>query len=564
MFIFSNSSQKPIQEADDLKVSCEVHGGNLFVKLHFKAIKNVPDSAVLINTAVSSNDESSAEFGGYGQHLIAIRQADEESYITKDTAFKYIKSYVDVMFGTDVGNSLSIDDIEVILENGEIATPEDLKKWDEQQKNKDKDDNKKIDESIPSFRRFIIGEDEDEDEDGGDSDESEDGGDEDESEDGGDEDEAEDGGDGDESEEGGEEIPPPSTFLLKYKLKADGQPEKDHTDPKELSKRDKKFKLPGIPELGLEFRSGGATVDTVDLKKLGKELGGKMNGETLETMVREQFKKDFPDTRVPTVSVRDKKSLDTELKKKFEKDDADQYDASVQSAIQSANYSLYIEVEDFRLKPHISKQSICEILNSAFSKMGGGKLVGKIVGQWFKYLSKISEDDVIMLKTKSASEDSSKIKILKQMPTADDIKNILYDKDSKLNSSSKIWSELDELFEKLTNANSKIGENIVAKAIEMWKSFKQKHKKPDSLGEKEYKEFYTDYQKYYKDNVSKNLSESYQTKRCLLNEVFGFMYGESDDEDFDSDDPDDSDDSDDKIINIFIVPIPKLEMDSND
>jgi hypothetical protein len=35
------------------------------------------------------------------------------------------------MFGTDVGNSLSIDDIEVILENGEIATPEDLKKWDE-------------------------------------------------------------------------------------------------------------------------------------------------------------------------------------------------------------------------------------------------------------------------------------------------------------------------------------------------------------------------------------------------------------------------------------------------
>jgi hypothetical protein len=77
-----------------------------------------------------------------------------------------------------------------------------------------------------------------------------------------------------------------------------------------------------------------------------------------------------------------------------------------------------------------------------------------------------------MLKTKSTSEDSSKIKILKQMPTADDIKNILYDKDSKLKSSSKIWSELDELFEKLANANSKIGENIVAKAIEMWKSFK--------------------------------------------------------------------------------------------
>jgi hypothetical protein len=41
------------------------------------------------------------------------------------------------------------------------------------------------------------------------------------------------------------------------------------------------------------------------------------------------------------------------------------------------------------------------------------------------------------------------------------------------------------------------------------------------------------------------------------------MYGESDD-DFDGDDSDDGADSDDKIINIFIVPVPKLEMDSND
>lgn len=60
MFIVKDSGNRSqvLTEAEELKPSCEVHGGNLFVQLHFKAIKAVPDSAELINTVVTSRDES--------------------------------------------------------------------------------------------------------------------------------------------------------------------------------------------------------------------------------------------------------------------------------------------------------------------------------------------------------------------------------------------------------------------------------------------------------------------------------------------------------------------------
>ena len=73
-------------EAEELKPSCEVHGGNLFVQLHFKAVKAVPDSAELINTVVTSRDESSAEFSGCGKHLVVVTSAKEDTPLSRQDA----------------------------------------------------------------------------------------------------------------------------------------------------------------------------------------------------------------------------------------------------------------------------------------------------------------------------------------------------------------------------------------------------------------------------------------------------------------------------------------------
>ena len=108
-----------------------------------------------------------------------------------------------------------------------------LKKWEEQQKEKGDEDKESVDESIPSFGKFILDESDDdiesetaldgEENDGGGDGEEDDGGGDDDEDDGaddGEEDEA--GGDEDEGEEAGDELPPPATYLVCYMIKGDG------------------------------------------------------------------------------------------------------------------------------------------------------------------------------------------------------------------------------------------------------------------------------------------------------------------------------------------------------
>lgn len=110
--------------------------------------------------------------------------------------------------------------------------------------------------------------------------------------------EDEDGGDEDEDEEAGDELPPPATYLVCYRIKAAGQPEKDYTDPKtvESLSSNGKLKLPGGNfNLGIEFKSGGATVDTIDLKKAANGFMGKVDSDEIETQIRTIMKANFPD-----------------------------------------------------------------------------------------------------------------------------------------------------------------------------------------------------------------------------------------------------------------------------
>lgn len=154
----------------------------------------------------------------------------------------------------------------------------------------------------------VSDEDEDDGESDGEEDEDEDAAEGAEDEDGGDGEEGEDGGDEDEDEEAGDELPPPATYLVCYRIKADGQPEKDHTDPKtvESLSSNGKLKLPGGNfNLGIEFKSGGATVDTIDLKKAANGFMGKVDSDEIETQIRTIMKANFPDIEQPSIEIRD-------------------------------------------------------------------------------------------------------------------------------------------------------------------------------------------------------------------------------------------------------------------
>ena len=297
-----------------------------------------------------------------------------------------------------------------------------LKKWEEQQKEKGDEDKESVDESIPSFGKFILDESDDdiesetaldgEEDDGG-------GGDDDEDDGAGDGEEGEAGGDEDEDEEAGDELPPPATYLVTYTIKADGQPETDHTDPKEVEKLSPKgrLKLPGSNfNLGIEFKSGGATVDTIDLKKAANGFMGKVDSDEIEKQIRTIMRTNFPDINQPSIEIRDQKTIGLELKRRISDNEIsrDEYNGKAQALIANADYSLWIEVKYYREKPFIGKKDIADVINAAVKEVGG---------RWAKLLSGVKEDGVIMLHGLSSmsTQGKGKDEVRRLIPTPNEI-----------------------------------------------------------------------------------------------------------------------------------------------
>lgn len=456
-----------------------------------------------------------------------------------------------------------------------------LKKWEEQQKEKGDEDKESVDESIPSFGRFILSESDDDIEaENALDDDEDDGG-------GGDDDEDEEAGDGEEAEEAGDELPPPATYLIAYTIKADGQPETDHTDPKEVEKLSPKgsgLKLPDDNKYGIKFGStlGGGSSDEIKFDELGKDLAGKVDSDEIEKQIRTIMRNNFPDINQPSIEVRDQKTIGVELKRRISDNEIsrDEYNGKAQALIANADYSLWIEVKDYREKPFIGKKDIADVINAAVKEVGG---------RWAKLLSGVKEDGVIMLHGLSAMSKQVKGKdeVRRLIPNPSEIQAFI-----KKNKSipANIWAEIDKKFDACEKKNADVGEAAAMSAINKWKEFKKNHDS-DRVTVKDYESFYSEYKEFYKNTVESLLSEEFISKRELMQEIFGILYeddggekpvtgsesGGGDDEESEEDDSDESsgggsdggegdasdgtDKNEDQITNIFIVPMKGLDVD---
>ena len=422
---------------------------------------------------------------------------------------------------------------------------------------------------------------------GGDDDEDEEAGDGKEAEEAGDGEEAEEAGDGEEAEEAGDELPPPATYLIAYTIKADGQPETDHTDPKEVEKLSPKgsgLKLPGGNKYGIKFGStlGGGSSDEIKFDELGKDLAGKVNSDEIERQIRTIIRNNFPDINQPSIEVRDQRTIDIELKRRISENEIsrDEYNGKAQALIANADYSLWIEVNDYREKPFIGKKDIADVINAAVKEVGG---------RWAKLLSGVKEDGVIMLHGLSAmnKQAQGKGEVRRLIPTPSEIQAFI-----KKNKSApaNIWTEIDKKFKACEKKNGEVGEAVAMEAIGKWKAFK-KNRDSNSVTVKDYESFYSEYKEFYKNKVESLLSEEFISERELMQEIFGILYeddggekpdagsesGGGDDEESEEDDSDESSDGgsdggegdvfggadkkEDQITNIFIVPMKGLDVD---
>ena len=318
------------------------------------------------------------------------------------------------------------------------------------------------------------------------------------------------------------------------------------------------------------------------MKKAANGFMGKVNSDEIERQIKTIMRANFPDINQPSIEVRDQKTIGVELKRRISDNEIsrDEYNGKAQALIANANYSLWIEVNDYREKPFIGKKDIADVINAAVKEVGG---------RWAKLLSGVKEDGVIMLHGLSSMNKQVKGKdeVRRLIPTPSEIQAFI-----KKNKSipANIWVEIDKKFKACEKKNADVGEAVAMEAIGKWKAFK-KNRDSNRVTVKDYESFYSEYKEFYKNKVESLLSEEFISERELMQEIFGILYeddggekpgagsesGGGDDEESEEDDSDESSDGgsdggegdvsggadkkEDQITNIFIVPMKGLDVD---
>lgn len=316
------------------------------------------------------------------------------------------------------------------------------------------------------------------------------------------------------------------------------------------------------------------------MKKAANGFMGKVDSDEIETKIKTIMRTNFPDINQPSIEVRDQKTIGVELKRRISDNEIsrDEYNGKAQALIANADYSLWIEVNDYREKPFIGKKDIVDVINAAVKEVGG---------RWAKLLSGVKEDGVIMLHGLSSmsTKEKGKDEVRRLIPTPSEIQAFI-----KKNKSTpaNIWVEIDKKFKACEKKNADVGEAVAMKAINKWREFK-KDRDSDSVTVSDYESFYSEYKEFYKNTVESLLSEEFISERDLMQEIFGILYeddsgekpdagsesggsdGGGDDEESEEDDSDESsgggsdggegdasdstDKNEDQITNIFIVPM---------
>ena len=158
------------------------------------------------------------------------------------------------------------------------------------------------------------------------------------------------------------------------------------------------------------------------MKKLGKELRGKVDSTAVETRVREIMRDNFPSIDIPGVKIRDNKTISVELNKKtsggIPEIIPDDYSAKLKAALAKSEYSVWIQVNDYREKPYVTVGGVADIMNAAVKKVGG---------RWVKMLSGVKPGDVFMLRSTSRmdKEETAQDKARRKIPNPSEIKAII-------------------------------------------------------------------------------------------------------------------------------------------
>lgn len=341
-----------IEAPKDVASACDISINNIFAQLHEKAYGEAESAHPDYNIQNSAIENKDGSFYGPGTHIILAVPAKEGGECTKDGALEAIKTYVQWFVGPDIAGKLKADDLwpfEGKSDGSEEKSSSKSKKKDKEDEDKDEEEKEGQKEAqkeslmcIPSFKLFLLTE--------------------------------EDSKDGQKSESADENA---EGYYIKYKLQIKGQPEKT------LSASLKNLGSEFIQSIGLaiggDWRSGtSGKMHTVGgLVNALKDVFGKLDPDKVKSAYDEQLREKMPQTDAWT-EIFDTSTIALKCKKWLSSSD--------KSKLKNAELAICTKVTKTDASYKLfNQQAIADMLTKSIS------------GLFKQFKNKVSPKDVILV-----------------------------------------------------------------------------------------------------------------------------------------------------------------------
>ena len=483
----------------------------IIAALHENAVNKANAAAKgvkVINSAID-NESGKASLKSAGEHIISVLPLKPETPVEKKTAIEVLQTYVQWFVGPDLAKKVDDSTVKSLLEapKGESV-------------------------HVMSFKQFLLeadGEDSSTESSSGSS--TEDGT----SAEGKEEDSSkpetkstEEGGTKEEDGNGEEKDKSKAGYYIPYNLKVEGLPQTALKDAM------KKFAMTFFDDVTIKASGlfgGGASFTVKDVKDNLRSTFGPIDPDDLEEKVSKEINSiRHPNTDNAQVSIRDKTTLISDL--------GSAIDASQKKQINSAEYSLWIKIQEYDpKKPIFNPRVVADIVQSS------------ITGLFKKFKNKITKNDVIYIENyKDQHDDTKKLEQLnKDVPEPSEFTGYMR---SERASYSDVWSKIDKALDKIGKHPQLKNSPLAQECHNAWVKFKQQHEKDDERTSKDkpgsdaiqnyFKSFVDAYTKAFdKNKKQQNLHESWDIELQAIKDlgkldafkqfVFESLYGEAED-----------------------------------
>lgn len=463
----------------------------ILVALHQSALdhsKAAEKGVRIFNSAFDDKGDKST-LKSAGQHIISVIPEKPDIKFEKKDAIAILKEYVQWFVGPDLANKVNDSTVKqldeapnmkestfhfmsfkrFLLEADSEKSAEDIlgKEYAEEKKPEEKTTDKSAEEILDGDKK------DDEKKDDSKKD-----------------DKTGDGKDGKKEDKAGKKA---NGYYIPYGMKIEGLKE---TALKDAMKKSAKTFFDDLTFTADGLFGGGDSFTVKDVKEKWNDAFGPVDPDDVVEKIRTQIEDiSNPNTDRPTVQVRDKTTLISDLGKAIT--------GKQKQMIDAAKYSIWIQLEEFDpKKPIFNRRVIADIVTSS------------IKGLWKKFKNEITADDVIYIENYADEhENTPALRELQQLiPHPTELVNQIEKAKNSNDAFEKIKTRMDKVQKHKQFRNSRLADAC----MEIWNQIKEKREKDSSAFSsatgnakvEEFKAFIDHYKKAYEKFYDKKLDES--------------------------------------------------------